>query len=65
MAQKKLTGRCLCEKITYQVDLPASEPDPKVSIHPSPLYLDISKQQPSPLSLTPHQKDIETNIPIR
>ncbi|PLB36886.1 GFA family protein [Aspergillus candidus] len=30
MAQRKLTGRCLCEKITYQVDLPAGEPDPKI-----------------------------------
>ncbi|PKY01149.1 hypothetical protein P168DRAFT_59343 [Aspergillus campestris IBT 28561] len=30
MAQRTLTGRCLCEKVTYQVDLPATEPEPKV-----------------------------------
>ncbi|EAW12344.1 GFA family protein [Aspergillus clavatus NRRL 1] len=30
MAQKSMTGTCLCNAITYRIDLPASEPTPKV-----------------------------------
>ncbi|KAI9367303.1 Mss4-like protein [Aspergillus egyptiacus] len=30
MATKTLTGACLCGKITYAVDLPATEPTPKI-----------------------------------
>ncbi|KAL2867639.1 GFA family protein [Aspergillus lucknowensis] len=30
MATKTLTGACLCGKITYALDLPASEPNPKL-----------------------------------
>ncbi|KAL2859529.1 Mss4-like protein [Aspergillus pseudodeflectus] len=30
MATKTLTGACLCGKITYAIDLPATEPNPKV-----------------------------------
>ncbi|KKK25241.1 hypothetical protein ARAM_003180 [Aspergillus rambellii] len=32
MAQKTLTGACLCGKITYTIDLPATELNPKVII---------------------------------
>ncbi|KAL5355521.1 Mss4-like protein [Aspergillus floccosus] len=30
MADQTLTGACLCRNITYRIDLPASEPTPKV-----------------------------------
>ncbi|KAL2823828.1 Mss4-like protein [Aspergillus cavernicola] len=30
MATKTLTGACLCGKITYAIDLPATEPTPKI-----------------------------------
>jgi hypothetical protein len=33
MATKTLTGACLCGKITYAIDLPATEPNPKVLTH--------------------------------
>ncbi|KAE8394095.1 Mss4-like protein [Aspergillus alliaceus] len=32
MAAKSLTGACLCQKITYRIDLPADTPTPKVAI---------------------------------
>ncbi|KAL4924854.1 GFA family protein [Aspergillus undulatus] len=32
MATKTLTGACLCGKITYAIDLPSSEPNPKVTV---------------------------------
>ncbi|KAL4912859.1 Mss4-like protein [Aspergillus aurantiobrunneus] len=32
MSTRTLTGACLCGKITYAIDLPASEPNPKIAI---------------------------------
>ncbi|KAE8398928.1 Mss4-like protein [Aspergillus pseudonomiae] len=32
MAEKSLTGACLCGKITYRVDLPTGTPSPKVAL---------------------------------
>lgn len=35
MSTKTLNGSCLCGKITYEIDLPASEPNPKVPAPPT------------------------------
>ncbi|OJJ54587.1 hypothetical protein ASPSYDRAFT_93505 [Aspergillus sydowii CBS 593.65] len=32
MSTKTLNGSCLCGKITYEIDLPASEPNPKIAV---------------------------------
>ncbi|KAL4946557.1 hypothetical protein BDV06DRAFT_182400, partial [Aspergillus oleicola] len=50
MATKTLNGSCLCGKVTYALDLPASEPNPKVL----PPHLPTVQPTPSsPFILTP------------
>ncbi|RDW68932.1 GFA family protein [Aspergillus mulundensis] len=56
MSTKTLNGACLCGKITYAIDLPASSPTPKVlplptfPTCPAPLRYDCKKYTGGPFS---------------